>query len=1127
MRTTIVLLVGILAMSGVGAAQTPPAKTTEAVIFADDRYDVVSWAGEPVQTREFFVARGFKPLHAEELADWMAAKAKAGAYGTVALLPTGLVPGPILQGPEPVEGQPGGWDAFAKGWMDKRYYANSVARKYMEAGGRLVFMGDVTFYYAQGAEGPIRCTGGLMPQLVDVHTDQRILYGPPNHEQILTDEGKRWGLTQPWFGMPCNTADVTLTLVAAPRDKASLIFLKTVNPEYPLSGLLSFPIKLRGDEVKRPLLADIYKAANFWGTPVTVPEVARVEKPVPPLAVNVALGETGTRVVYLPEEEITGLVTLANHSGGVLTGRLSVKFSDAAGTYFSEERKLGLPEGDVPAMMLNVPTEGLRRGEYELEVGFKTEVAVGDRSYTAEKKVGIALVARPDQPFFLGVWGNVPANAFRREQYLKELKGYHLNPVAGAGHDDDLLRMGMQFVRRIEAYEGFPNAVDDKDTLLLRRDEKGQPIKNPWRPALWKVSLAHPQVIAGWSEGQREQIKELTRHPAWFPAILTCDDFSAFYGEDFGEYSRTLFTERTGKPAPGGGVQAPALQPPPKGIIPDDNLRLLWREHTMKELGGFINRSFGAAKEEVAPRVPFGPVPGGMMVPVWTEGQYPPADFGGGGFDLLSYYYYNAYWQPEIGNLFFDELAKLGNRNLPLWTTPDLYIAGDEPSYYRNAFFLHLAGGVSGLNYYAYSEHKESAIKEVGRLAGRLEDLGALQVALKPARKRVGLYMPFACNAVNWAYPISTLYAYSNLLCAQVDVEPVCREELLAGEAYGYEALAVWNADWLSQSEADGLKQYMTRGGRVLLDKGSAVELPGAVRLPCDLAMGQLNSNVSNDDPRFAGPGQADYNIAARVAAVREAMKDYITYDVADPTVIVRPFNAAGGTMLWCANVHTNEEYKYLVERMPVYKRAQDRAAAEEEGRKFLRERGAYGGQVETRLTLEGPNTPEARSAAGLSGPGPDTGGAAAGIRPLQGRPLPAAYDLWAGKRLAVTKLPDGRWQVPITMERLGGTLVALYASAPAKVGIQSFPAQVKQGGWSGVDLRLYGENGRLMDSLVPCRVRILDPQGQETWRATIALRDGRHVMRFAPAKNDVSGEWTIEITELAGGVKGTAKITV
>ena len=1069
------------------AAQTPPAQTTEAVIFADDRYDVVGWAGEPVATREFFVSRGFKPLPAEALADWMAAKAKQGAYGTVALLPTGLVPGPILQ--------PGGWDAFAKGWLDKQHYANCVARKYMEAGGRLVFMGDVTFYYAQGPEGPIRCTGGLMPQLVDVSTDQRILYGPPSGEQILTDEGKRWGLTQPWFGMPANTSDVTATLVEAPKDKASLIFLKTLNPEYPLSGLLSFPIKLRDDEVKLPLLAEIYKAANFWGQPVAVPEVARVEKPVPPLAVNVALGETGTRSVYLPEEAVTGLVSLANHSGGVLTGTLSVKFSDANGAYFSREQKLGVPEGDVPVMMLDVPTEGLRRGDYKLAVTF-----AGDGGQKAGQELDLTLVARPERPFFLGVWGNIPANAFRREQYLREIKSYHLNPVCGAGYDDDLLRLGMQFVQRIEAYEGFPNAVDDKDTLLLRRDEKGQPIKNPWRPALFTVSLAHPQVIAGWSEGQREQIKALTHHPAWFPAILTCDDFSAFYGEDFGDYSSKLFTERTGQQPSKGGVQAPAPQQPAKGIVPDDDLSVLWREHTLKELGGFINRNFTAAKNEAAPRVPFGPVPGGMMVPVWTEGQYPPTGFGSGGFDLLSYYYYNAYWQPEIGNLFFDELAKLGNRNLPLWSTPDIYIAGDEPSYYRNAFFLHLAGGVSGLNYYAYSEHKPAAIKEVGRLAGRLDDLGALQVALKPAAKRVGLYMPFACNAVNWAYPISTLYAYSNLLCAHVDVEPVCREELLAGQAYGYEALVLWNADWLSQSEADGLKRYMARGGKVLLDKGSAVELPGATRLSLDLAMGKLDSNVSNDDPRFAGPGQADYNIAARVAAVREAMKDYITYDVADPTVIVRPFQAAGGTVLWCANVHTNEEYKYLVERMPVYKRAQDRPVAEEEGRKFLREHGAYDKQVQTTLTLEGPAI---------------------------SRPLLAAYDLWAGQRLAVTKLPDGLWQVPLTMERLGGTLVALYSSAPAKIGLQSFPAQVKRGGWSGVDLRLYGENGRLMDSLVPCRIRILDPQGQEGRSWTIALRGGRHVMRFAPAKNDVAGEWTIEMTELAGGTKGTAKIVV
>ena len=1085
MRTLAVLTLLALA-APLHAAQALPAGTTEGVIFADDRYDVVGWAGSPEASREFFVSRGFKPLGAEDLAAWLAARAKGGAYGTVAVLPTGLLPGPILQ--------PGGWDGIEKGYLDKPQFANAAIRKYMEAGGRIVFMGDVTFYYVQGPTGPIRCAGSLLPQLADANTDQAILYGPPHHEQVLTEEGKQWGLTQPWFGMPCNTADVTQTLVAAPADKASLIFLKTLNPEYPLSGVLSFPIKLRADEVNLPLLTDIYKAANYWGKPVKVPEVTAAVKALPDLEVSVSLGDGGTRSVYLPEERISGLVTVTNRKPA-LAGRLAIRFSDAGGTYFSEEKPLGVPSGEVPARLLSIPTEGLRRGEYKLEAVF-----TGEAGQKAERSLRLDLVRKPDNPFFLGIWGQLPANTFRREQYLTEIGGYHLNPVCSAGYDDDLLRRGMRFVQRIEAYEGFANAADDKDASLLRKSVEGKPIPNPWRPALFSVSIAHPQVIAGWSEGQREQIRELTRHPAWFPTILTCDDFSAYYGEDFGDYSGKLFTERTGKAVPQADPKTKALPAPPKGIIADDDLRLLWREHTVKELGGFANRSFTRSKEEVAPRVPFGPVPGGMMIPVWTEGQYPPAAFGSGAFDLLSYYYYNAYWQPEIGNLYWDEAVRMGNRNLPLWSTPDVYIAGDEPSYYRNAFFLHLAGGVSGLNYYAYSEHKPAAIKEVGRLAERLEELAALQVALRPAARRVGMYLPLACSAVDWSYPLAAMYAYSNLLCAHVDVEPVCREELLGGAVYGYEALVLWNADWLGRAEAEGLKRYLARGGKVYLDKASAVDLPGATRLPLDLAMGKLDSALNNDDPRFAGPGQADYNVADRVTAVRAALGEYVAYDAADPNVITRAFTAEGATYVWCANVHTNEEYKYLVERMPVYKRDKDRAAAEEEGRKFLRERGAYDKLVQTTLTL-----PASTVTKGL-----------------------AVYDVWAGKRLALTVLPDGRATVPLTMERLGGTLLGLYSSAPAKVTCAALPAAVKRGEWGALDIRVYGENGLLMNGLLPCRLSLLDPQGQRTFTQTLAVRDGRHVMRFAPARNDTVGKWTVEMTELAGGTIGqTAVIEV
>jgi hypothetical protein len=1080
------MAVGVCLCLSLPAAQPLPERTTEAVIFADDRYDVVGWAGDPVGTREFFVDRGFRPLPAEELAAWMGERTAQGAYGSVALLPTGIVPGALLD--------PGGWEAVCKGWSDKKHFAQSTLRGYLEAGGRLVWMGDVTFYYLQGPSGPIRCAGGLLPQLVDVSTDQRIFYGPPGHEQVLTDEGRQWGLTQPWFGMPCNSSDVTQTLVAAPTDKASLIFLKTLNPEYPLSGLLSFSIKLRGDELNLPLLADIYKAASYWGRPVRVPEVARAEPAKPDLEVLIRLGDDGSRRVYLPEQPLRGLVSVANRTAP-LTGVLSIRLSDAAGTYFGADKELGLPVGEAPVQPLDVPTAGLRCGTYALQASFTP--AGGTR---LEQALEVVLVERPERPFFLGIWGQVPANAFRRAQYLDEIRSYHLDPVCSPGYDDDLLRRGMRFVQRIEAYEGFTNAVDAaRDPDLARRAADGKAPPNPWRPALSLASIAHPQVVAGWSEGQREQIRDLSGHPAWFPAILTCDDFSAFYGEDFGPYSAALFTERTGLQPPALDPATKALPLPPKGIVPEDDLRLRWYRHTVEELGGFANRLFTAAKDQAAPRVPFGPVPGGMMVPVWTDGQYPPAAFGGGGFDLLSYYYYNAYWQPEIGNLYFDELLRLANRDLPLWTTPDLYIAGDEPSYYRNAFFLHLAGGVSGLNYYAYSEHKPQAIREIGRLAARLEELGPLQVALKPAPKRIGFFLPLTCSAMDWAYAITALYAFSNLICAQVDVEPVCREELLAGRAHRYEAIVGWNVDWLSQAEAEGLNAYMARGGRFVLDAASAVELPGASRLAVDLAMGAPSSTVNNEDPRVGSPGQQDYNKPEVVEAVRQALAEFATYTCADPTVVVRAFAGAGATYLWCVQVHTGEEYRYLVERMPVYKRTEDRPVAEEEGRSFLRQRGVYDQAVQTTLVL-----PDRALTEGM-----------------------AVYDVWAGRRLAASRLQNGQWQVPLTMERLGGTLLALYPSAPARIGIQAFPGQVKRGGWSALDIRFYGDHGRLLTGLLPCRLRVLDPKGVGARISVAAVRDGRHLLRFAPARNDDPGEWTVEVTELAGGVSGRTAVKV
>ena len=101
-------------------AQPLPARTTEAVMFDDDRYDAGGWAGAHEPKMEFFRAVGFRGLRAEELAIWMARKIESGAYGTVCLLPSGILPASILE--------PDGWKAATRQWKDKKYYTNTLVR---------------------------------------------------------------------------------------------------------------------------------------------------------------------------------------------------------------------------------------------------------------------------------------------------------------------------------------------------------------------------------------------------------------------------------------------------------------------------------------------------------------------------------------------------------------------------------------------------------------------------------------------------------------------------------------------------------------------------------------------------------------------------------------------------------------------------------------------------------------------------------------------------------------------------------------------------------------------------------------------------------------------------------------
>ena len=1080
-------------VAGTPAAVAPrplPAAATERVIFADERYDAV-WVEDPEDVIEFFAKRGFRKLTADEIGAWMTAKVEAhDAYGTVCIFPSGMLPDSVL-GAESLK-------ATEKGWGDKAYYRRALVRQYMEAGGRVVWMGNKTLYSHQGPEGAWKPfpRGRGDELLADLGTEQRIYYGARGDGPlVLTAAGKAWGLSKTYAPVrPVNLQDVTISFLEKPGDKASQIFLKTLNPACPLSGLLSFPHYVKGASDVR-VLEDVYRLSLFFGTKVDVPLPPKDETVQPDLEMALTLGGAGKpRTAFLRGERVPVHVEVTNRIE-LLGGVLNWAFTQGGRACTEGSRSVGLPAGTTPLAALELETATLGVGDYDLDL----TLSIADRE-PLRASTPLYLRRVSSNPFFLGVWGNPPTNRFRQQGYIEDLMAHNMELVCGPTFADLALRHGLRFLQRIEGPEGFPTGVnaekESADVVLLQED--GKPKANPWTPSLVVSGLAHPRIVSGRMHGTAEQIAANAACPNLFPYILTNDDFSVYYRCDWSPYVLELFRQRTGRTVSPPQYGKNGLVDKPKGVVPDDDPWLLFKEFIAGDVIGYYNRMNTRGKDQGLPHGRLGPVPGNMQIPLWTQGQYPPLQFGENGFDLLSYYYYNGYWVPLLGNLWNDEIARLGNRNLPLWTTPDIYCGGDEPSYSRQTFFLHLAGGVSGLNYYSYSSRLASAWAEVGRLSTVIRELGPLLAALKPAQKRVGLFMPFAHWACDWLYPTLGVYPFANLLSAHIDVEPVCREELLAGRGVQYDAILAWNADWVSASAAQALQACSRRGTKVILDAACAVDIPGASRLEFDLAMGNGKPSASDAaDARFGRPGIRDYHFPDRIDLVRQSIGAIVPplYDSPSDELIIRAFEADGVTYLWLVNIHTREEYEYLRARAGAGVKVVDPEKALAEMRTFLRGRGVYDKPFETTLTL-----PDGEF---------------------------VICDVLTRRELPKTAAGDGSALCGVSMERLGGTLLALYPARVETVELNVYPGHGRRQHTRIIEVRIRDTRGRLLPGLLPAHIEVLFPDGTVApYGGYVAIRNGRYMFDIEPAENEPRGEWTVKVTELAFGTEGETELT-
>ncbi len=337
---------------------------------------------------------------------------------------------------------------------------------------------------------------------------------------------------------------------------------------------------------------------------------------------------------------------------------------------------------------------------------------------------------------------------------------------------DLAMKSGLRFSLRAHGNGGSGLSETEREAAE-HRGPNGEKILGAWEGGRPILGLLHPKRRQLDAEDIARQIKQLSAWPACWPRCQTSDDFSVYYGWDYSDLAKRTFKEKTGLDAPAPPEMAKLHErfqdaagsiDRPKGVVPENDPWLQWTAFATRDIAGGYNKALTEASVKATPNAKIGPVPGGMQIPLCLQGQYPPHHFGVNGFNLLYYYYYLVYWQPEIGNVYWDEVARMNNRDLELWTEPDCTTC-TEPTYYRNTFFLHLAGGCQGLTYYSYGEALPEAWKELSRLGNHVvRPLYPFLGKLRPTPTKAGLLLPYTQFAHAVYYPTSALYAYANLL---------------------------------------------------------------------------------------------------------------------------------------------------------------------------------------------------------------------------------------------------------------------------------------------------------------------------------------------------------------------------
>ncbi len=1037
-----------------------------------------AWAANVDRAVQWLGDNGFERLDGEKLPVWMQERIdKKDAYGSVVVIPRGKSPLGMFGGP----------------------VNNPLWLAYLKAGGRIVHAGDIALNYAESPTvEPVsidlwpRGPGALLGMAWGWSSPY---WGQGSLPTTVTEAGKAWGFENfdgPITGFAVEVVSIPFNVYTVPATgrQGTGMWMRNVAPDMPWSGLIKMLQRFDGNNDSH--LRDLWRASHYVGKPITsFPEMPpRPEAVAPKLTISTLVSGMKDRREWVRGEEVAITVTPAP---GLQIGAVRLDLRNETDTVIREQVSLESPAPGQPAVAsFLIDTAPYTYGDYELAL---TGMDGDDEVTEVVEKVGIRYI--PPEYFNWQAWIFASDNPIRTNLEFADVAAHHMEAYTGASAAcvDACVRNGIGF--SVRAMPSFlppgKNVTWEANPEYYRLDNEGKPMGNPYTAGRPALGISHPDIVAEARRSTYEELRPVAQVPAFRPYVLCNDDFSIYYGWDYSQHVLDRFKADTGMEAPRKMVKPAAFGP-----VPADDPWSTWFRWTLINVNGAYNKAQTEGAVQAGANIRIGPIPGGMQIPLvqlWEPSQYPVYNFGKYGFNLLCSYYYNTYWQPVMTITWWMEIGRMGNRDLPEWCLPDLFMTA---GYSRNSLFQYLAGGVKGLAYFTYGDRNDNTWPEFGKLGAMLRRIGPVQAALTPAQRDIGFLNSFTSNCFDPGHTLIQVYGYHNLVQGHFDVEPVAEEEIAAGRAAQYKAVLLYNVQYLSQAAYDALVTYAAKGGLVLLDTTIPFDIPGAKRLNVDIGMATEHTlPMPPEGAHVSTPGLRDYGRAERITVIQKALAQYVKprFDSPDIKVAAWRLEAGGVPHTYFVNVHDGDEYMWLRERMGAGHPGSGTPEKKQEVREW-----------EKAETAKGPY----RATVAMA---PEGGGAR------------VPYDLVAMKPVPYKKLADGRYELSLSMERFGGMLVAWLPEAVQRVALNA-PATAQAGRLWRATATIMG--GKPAPGVLAVEFTLTAPDGKVSPVSGVRqAQAGVARFEWTPAENDTRGVWTLEAKELVTGktAKGTVRM--